>query len=299
MDDRTEKHASYISRRQLLIGTTAILGASAFAAGATDQALKGWRRQDDVPWKMQEVYGALFQGKAVIGGARHGLPGEPAGDHWRQQTTVFVLENGKWSVGPSLPMAQSEGVAFVRGDHIHLITGRTSLSPMSTRWEEQRDVEYHQVLDTRTGTWTFASPAPSARNSAGGGSIDGRFYLVGGRTMNGGNIARLDMYDPKEDRWRELAALPEPAGGFAATVFENRLYAFGGERLGMEGPGGVIPKSWVYDPAADRWDSLPDMLTPRHGLTAVALADRILLIGGGSLPATGRTTNVTEAYFPA
>lgn len=347
-----------LNRRQVLAGTTGLLATSVLPAAAAggSQEPNSWKREADIPWKIQEVYGALYNGKAVIvggmvvsdgrrmaidrmgmfdpetgtwqegtplpsprhhpvlavvgdrlyamGGARHGFPGEPTGDHWRQQTDVFILENDKWTRGPSLPMAQSEGVAITRGDHIHLITGRTSLSPMSTRWDEQHDVDYHQVLDTRTGSWSFAAPAPAPRNSAGGGEIDGKFYLVGGRTMKGGqamagvNIARLDMYDPTEDRWHELAPLPEPAGGLAAAVFDNRLYAFGGERLGMDGPGGVIGKSWRYDPATDKWDALPDMLTPRHGLTAVALKDRILLIGGGSLPATGQTTNITEAYFP-
>lgn len=358
MTSEWDTNTRHMNRRQVLAGTTGFLAASVLSAAAANEQKPstGWKREAYIPWKVQEIYSALYKRKAVIvggmvvsngrrmaidrvgmfdpetgtweegpslpsprhhpvlaavgdrlyamGGARHSLPGEPAGDHWRQQTDVFILENDIWTRGPSLPMAQSEGVAFARGDHIHLITGRTSLSPMSTKWDEQRDVEYHQVLDTRTGSWSFAAPAPAPRNSAGGGEIDGKFYLVGGRTMAGGqtmagvNIARLDMYDPEKDSWHELAPLPEPAGGLAAAVFDDKLYAFGGERLGMEGPGGVIGKSWRYDPASDKWDALPDMLTPRHGLTAVALKDRILLIGGGSLPATGQTTNITEAYFP-
>ncbi|WP_295514355.1 kelch repeat-containing protein [uncultured Pseudomonas sp.] len=233
----------------------------------------------------------------AIGGARHGLPGEPAGEHWRQQTDVFIERAGTWQHGPALPLAQSEGVALVHAGRIHLITGRTPLSPSATRWSEQRDTAFHQVLDVAQGSWSFAAPAPAARNSAGGGVINGYLYLVGGRTMDGGNLARLDRYDPQHDRWETLRPLPVPAGGLATAVAGGQLYAFGGERLEAKGPEGVIAHSWRYDPALDHWEALPHLPTPRHGLAAVALDDRILLIGGGALPATGRTTAVTEALM--
>jgi len=321
-------------------------------ANATQGTAAGnWRREADLPWVVQEIYGVERDGKAIIaggmvvagsrrvaidrvavfepqtgiwreaaplpsprhhpvlavmgkrlyaiGGARHGLAGEPDGEHWRQQSDVFIEEDGHWRRGAGLPMAQSEGVAIAHGERIHLITGRTPLSPASTRWDEQRDTDFHQVLDTGSQTWSFAAPAPAPRNSAGGGVIDGRFYIVGGRTMAGGNLARLDMYEPEGDRWHALRPLPVAAGGLAAAVLGKYLYAFGGERLEMTGPEGVIAKAWRYDPAGDRWDALPDMPNPRHGLAAVTLSDRILLIGGGTLPATGCTTNITEAFVPA
>lgn len=339
-----------LTRRDLM-STAAATGLAFVMNDVHAQTAKGrWHREADLPWAVQEVYGTLASGRAVIvggmmvdgdrsraisrvgifdpvtrawtegeelpsprhhpavafvngrlyaiGGARHGLAGEPDGDHWRQQTDVFVLENGSWHRGPSLPAAQSEGVVVAHDGKIHLMTGRTALSPMSTRWSEQRDTDFHQVLDTADGRWTFAAPAPVPRNSAGGGVIDGLFYVVGGRTMQGGNMARLDRYDPGADRWETLRPMPKAAGGLAVAVLGSHLHAFGGEELETEGPDGVIAQAWRYSPATDRWEALPDMPTPRHGLAAVAIDNRILLIGGGALPATGRTTRVTESFVP-
>lgn len=92
--------------------------------------------------------------------------------------------------------------------------------------------------------------------------------------------------------------MPKAAGGLAVAVLGSHLHAFGGEELETEGPDGVIAQAWRYSPATDRWEALPDMPTPRHGLAAVAIDNRILLIGGGALPATGRTTRVTESFVP-
>jgi N-acetylneuraminic acid mutarotase len=183
-------------------------------------------------------------------------------------------------------------------DRIHLLTGRTPKSPAASRWADYRDVDFHQVLDVRTGSWSHAAPAPAPRNSATAGVIDGRLYIAGGRTMDGGNMARLDMYDPQTDRWQSLRPMPAPAGGLAGAVFAGELYVFGGEELGREDAGGVIAGSWKYSPARDAWTALPDMPTPRHGLAAVALENRILLAGGGALPATGRTMTTVESFRP-
>ena len=54
---------------------------------------------------------------------------------------------------------------------------------------------------------------------------------------------------------------------------------FGGE----EGAG-TIREVELYDPARDRWRSLPGMRTPRHGLGGVAQGRRIYAIEGGDEP---------------
>ncbi|MNL43455.1 Kelch motif protein [compost metagenome] len=44
----------------------------------------------------------------------------------------------------------------------------------------------------------------------------------------------------------------------------------------------VFDNAWVYDPASDRWRALPPLPTPRHGLGAATLGNRIHVIGGGT-----------------
>ncbi|MFC3691453.1 Kelch repeat-containing protein [Chenggangzhangella methanolivorans] len=243
--------------------------------GLYDPTTDRWREGPPLPEPRHHPLLVAHEGQVfAIGGATHESEtheGDGAWGHWRQRRDVFVEQDGAWTPGPSLPIAQSEGVAVVHEGRIHVISGRTSRSADARLWPEQRDVDLHQVLDVASGRWSDAAPIPGARNSATGAVIDGRIYVAGGRTMAGGNMARLDVYDPTADRWEPRAPMPEPAGGLAGAVLDGLLYVFGGERLHEAGPGGVIGLAWRYDPKRDAWERMADMATPRHGLAAVAL----------------------------
>ena len=53
----------------------------------------------------------------------------------------------------------------------------------------------------------------------------------------------------------------------------------------------------VYDPATDVWSGAPAMPTPRHGLGAATLGNRIYVVGGG--PRAGLAqTDVVEIFSP-
>ena len=265
--------------------------------GLYDPAADRWREGPSLPEpRHHPLLVAHGSRMFAIGGATH--EGDGDWGHWRQRRDVFIEEGGVWTRGPSLPIAQSEGVAVAHEGRIHVISGRTSLSPEARLWSEQRDVDFHQVLDVASGRWSTAAPIPGPRNSATGAVIGGVIHVAGGRTMADGNMARLDVYDPVSDRWEARAPMPEPAGGLAGAALDGRLYVFGGERLHETGPGGVIARTWRYDPTRDAWKRMADMATPRHGLAAVALSGRIVAIGGGAEPATARTTAATEVFCP-
>ena len=90
--------------------------------------------------------------------------------------------------------------------------------------------------------------------------------------------------------------MPQAQGGLAAASLGGKLYAFGGEFF--DNGGGVYPESWVYEPAADRWQALPDMPHPRHGLGAVVKDEAIYVIGG-ALKASGvETSALVEVFRP-
>ena len=59
----------------------------------------------------------------------------------------------------------------------------------------------------------------------------------------------------------------------------GRLVSVGGEE-----PGGTIATVYGFDPARGRWQPLPDLLTPRHGLGVVALGGRVWAVAGGPKP---------------
>lgn len=259
--------------------------------GVYDPAADKWQEAPKLPYaRHHPSVAAALDRVYVIGGYRQ----TPQGD-WNSVTDVMVFDGQGWSPGPALPQGQCEAVSATLGDMIHVYSGRSPNGPAAKEWTDQIDVARHMVLDARAGRWMQAAPCPTARDSAGGGVIDGKLYLVGGRAGGRGalvNSGQLDRYDPKTDRWETLAPMPNPAGGIGAAAVGGKLYAFGGEIPG------VHPNTWSYDPKTDAWKAEPDMRTPRHGVAGLALGGRVMAIGGGEKPSGGLTSTATEALIP-
>ena len=90
--------------------------------------------------------------------------------------------------------------------------------------------------------------------------------------------------------WTAKAPMPAVRGEVDAVVFENKLYAIGGNVAGN-----AVPRNEEYDPATDRWQSLPPMPNPRHGIFAGVIGNTIYLPGGGVRQGLG-ATNVNSAF---
>ncbi|OZB11532.1 MAG: galactose oxidase, partial [Hyphomonas sp. 34-62-18] len=132
---------------------------------------------------------------------------------------------------------------------MHLMGGRSPSGQQNAAWTDQADQTHHFVLTGPDGRWQKAAPCLTARNSAAGAEIRGNLHVVGGRSVAGGNTARHEVYDLREDRWRKAAPMPQAQGGLAAAAVGGKLYAFGGEYF--DNGGGVYPEAWMYDPAGD------------------------------------------------
>lgn len=224
---------------------------------------------------------------------------------WTSTATHLILdETHGWLEAPSGPMPQAlaETVGVRLGEHIHLVSGRRA-DGGNGQWNDHADVDTHLVFDAREGRWREGAPCPMARNSACGAQIDGQLYLAGGRTVSGGGTGRLDRYDPETERWETLAPIPFSArsgqqvgGGLACGVLEGQLVVFGGEWFGPNRTGGVFAETFIYDPASDRWEQGPDMMTPRHGLAAGTIDGVILAVAGAASVGAGQVTGAVEAF---
>jgi N-acetylneuraminic acid mutarotase len=131
--------------------------------------------------------------------------------------------------------------------------------------------------------WESAAPPPVALDSAAGGIIGGRVYLVGA-----GGPATL-AYDLATDSWSAadaLAARPFPGPAPAAEVFGGRLYLFGGQ-----GQGSVQ----IYDPASDRWSLGAALPFAAESTTATRIGDQIYVAGGAL---NGQPIRMAARYDP-
>ncbi len=227
------------------------------------------------------------------------------GRAWSMSAAVRVYNPSRnaWTRGPDMPDPYAETVCAAINDRIHVVTGRRPAGSANAQWSDHADTNAHVVLDTASGNWTTAAPAPTARNSAAGAVLNGRLHVVGGRTVSGGNTAAHEIYDPATDRWRRAAPLPQPeagplgAGGLAAAALGGTLYAFGGEYFDNSG-GGVYGQVWAYDADADVWSEASRMPTPRHGLGALTVGDAIWTLGGAARAGGNETSAAVELFTP-
>lgn len=255
-------------------------------------ATGNWRELAALPAVRHHPHLATVEGVIyALGGYQPGAAGDwvMQGQTWRYDSA-----QDRWEAAADAPELHAETVCLPLGLDIHVIGGRAPTGKNNAGWQDHGDSARHLVCDTASGKWHRAAPALTARNSAAGAVIAGDLYVVGGRTVTGGNVAGLEVYDAREDRWRTATPMPQAQGGLAAAAINGELIAFGGEYFGPKGAG-VYGNVWRYAPRSDRWVALAPMLTPRHGLGAICDGKRVFAIGGATGVATTGTSAVLEA----
>jgi large repetitive protein len=128
-----------------------------------------------------------------------------------------------------------------------------------------------------SGCWSDRNPLPTSLLDPGGAALDGKLYVVAGKTSAGPRSDVL-VYDPQGNSWSGGAPLPGPAVENPAIVATGgKLYAFGGST----GPfSGAVKNASVYDPATNAWTSLPEMAVARGGAGVAAVGSKIYVVGG-------------------
>ncbi|MBD2502153.1 Kelch repeat-containing protein [Anabaena azotica] len=141
------------------------------------------------------------------------------------------------------------------------------------------------------GAWITKQPVPNAILDAGGAAVDGKLYMVGGKTATT-YISTLYIYNPATDSWTSGPNLPGPAVENPAVVeYNGKLYIFGGSTQPFSG---AVTNSAVFDPTTSTWTSIAPMTTGRGGATAGVLNDHIYVVGG--LDAGGASLASVEVY---
>lgn len=128
--------------------------------------------------------------------------------------------------------------------------------------------------------WSAVGDAPFARLEMATAVLDGRLWLAGGLTPEGGVVDALSIFDPAAGGWANGPALPEAVHHAAMASDGERLYLVGGY-LGSTGE----PTADVHllDPATGSWTSGAPLPEPRAA-GALAFDGERLVYGGGVGP---------------
>lgn len=248
-----------------------------------------WTKKKTMPLPSHHVALAELNGKIyVMGGfvkpAKGPTAWVPIDNAWE-----YDPKTDAWKALAPMPTKRGSPNAVVHNGKIYVIGG-ASVHPGSKETavhpaRPHRSLGTNEVYDPATNKWESRQPMPTARNHAAAGMVNNKIYVIGGRIGAAyvGISSPTDVveeYDPVTDQWGVVKArMPTPRSAVAWGVHGGRIYVAGGE---AQAPQFMMAFRAVeaYEPAANRWVSLPQMQLARHGLAGAVVGNRLHLVSG-------------------
>ena len=253
-----------------------------------DPARNAWTKKKPMPRPVHHQAMVAANGKIyVFGGFVYPASGngwEPVDNTWEYDPSADT-----WKALPPLPAKRGSAIAFEVGGKFYVIGG-ASTHPASkdvaiTGNGPGRSVDTNEVFDPATGRWESRQAMPTARNHAFGGVVNGKIYVIGGRTGHAfitaaSNTDLVEEYDPAADTWGALKArMPTARSGGGWATHNGKIYVAGGEVANAQLVAAFRAVE-AYDAASNSWSTLPVMPIPRHGVAGAVLGDEFHLVSG-------------------
>jgi N-acetylneuraminic acid mutarotase len=258
-----------------------------------DPATDKWTKKKSMPRPAHHAALAAANGKIyVIGGfvapEKTQIPvggaWEPIDDAWEYDPAA-----DSWKSLAPLPGKRGSAVAVEVGGKIYVIGGATtpeaSKEPFFAFFGASRVLTTNDVYDPASNRWESRRPMTVARNHAFAGAVNGKIYVIGGRTGHGfilsaTNTDVVEEYNPANDMWSApKERMPTPRSGGAWGTDGRRIYVAGGEVTTKELVG-AFRGIEAYEPATNSWTTLPSMPMPRHGVAGAVIGNRFYLASG-------------------
>ena len=160
-----------------------------------------------------------------------------------------------------------------------------------------------EVYDPLSNSWTTKAPMPTARYGLQALAVYGLIYAIGGygfgpnsQDNNYAAVSTVEVYDPANDTWGSDYPMPTPRRTFSASVFDNKIYVFGGIGHALN-----LAEVEVFDPVTNSWSYKAAMPTARAGSCATTFGNAIYVLGGESISGNGPSEdlNIVERYDPS
>ena len=143
-----------------------------------------------------------------------------------QRVDVYDFRSGRWSEAAPIPTPR---------DHIGVGVDRGLIYAAGGRQENDYSLGAFERYDVARDRWERLPDIPRPASSfelieasgllvaPSGGDALAKPYWISGQTW---------AYDPRRERWSELARMPQPKHGYAGAAIGDRIYLFGGSRCG-------------------------------------------------------------------
>src|ERR1700751_1006366 len=215
----------------------------------------------------------------------------PTGGAWEPIADVWQYDpaTDSWQSLAPLPTKRGAAVAVEVGGKIYVIGGATTVAdskdPYFTFFGPSLVLTTNEVFDPATNKWESRKPMSVARNHAYAAAVNGKIYVIGGRTghafiLSATNTDVVEEYSPVSDMWSApKERMPTPRSGGAWGTDGRRIYVAGGEVTTKELVGAFRAVE-AYEPATNSWISLPPMPMPRHGIAGAVIGNEFHLVSG-------------------
>jgi N-acetylneuraminic acid mutarotase len=279
-----------------------------------DPAADKWTKKQTVPVPVHHSALAEFRGKIYMFGGfiYNSDPSTPMGG-WQPVDNAWEYNPAAdtWRALAPMPEKRGAAVAVEVAGQIYVIGG-TIPEPGSKEIAVRpnraaRSLGTNEAYDPVSNKWTSRSPMPTARNHTFAGAVNGKIYVIGGRTSSSfitaaSNLDIVEEYDPVSNTWGgsgARVALPTARSGGGWATFNGKIYVAGGE-VQTRSLIGAFRALEAYDPVANSWTILPSLPIPRHGVATAVLGDKIHFVSGhitsGGAPDTQVATGSHDVF---
>jgi N-acetylneuraminic acid mutarotase len=256
---------------------------------ATDR----WTKKTSMPRPAHHAALATAKGKIYVMGGF--VPPKdtaiPVGGAWEPIDNAWEYDPAadSWKALPPLPGKRGSAIAAEVGGKIYVIGGATTIEgsedPFFTFVGPSRVLSTNEVYDPATNKWESREPMSVPRNHAFSGAVNGKIYVIGGRTGHGfilsaTNTDAVEEYDPVSNTWSApKERMPTARSGGASGTDGRRIYLAGGE-VTTKDLVAAFRSVEAYDPVTNSWMTLPSMPMPRHGIAGAVIGNRFHLVSG-------------------
>lgn len=203
----------------------------------------------------------------------------------------------EWKELAPMPTKRGAAAAGVAGGKIYITGGANSLPGVNENGihpaRPHNVVPTVEEYDPVTNKWTTRRSLLLPRNHHVAAGVGDKIYAIGGRVGSAfisgtsNNVDLVEMYDPATDMWTPRARMPTARSAIGAGVYNNHIIVAGGEGQDQRFLA-AFKAVEAYDTTLNRWQVLPSMARPHHGLAGGAIGNRFYAVSGdGQSAASG------------
>jgi len=162
-----------------------------------------------------------------------------------------------------------------------------------------------EAYDPQKDSWSQQPPLEFPRDHPAAAALQGKLYVLGG--CNGWDddekctnlTASVATFEPASSKWTDVEPMPTPRWGLGAAVWNDKLFAVGGEAADLS----RLAVVEEFDPQTGRWRAVASMPEPRawFGITVgtfPAGEGTMYVVGGCSALSCATPRSSVMAYRP-